>query len=148
MEEARTIYTSHVSRLFGINHCEEHTPLADHVIYSYLNKTQAVRIRETYTHPKLQPLFDILRSGISIRRSNGQLDSDWKLKDDPYDSPNLIRKQNNEWRCPMHKIMEDQMISKAIPLHTLFDDMDPDSEYRKCLATALRALSDGIYSGN
>jgi len=141
IEEAHSV---RVSRLFGIIHCSDHATEASRDIYSYMNKMLVVRMQETYTHPKLQPLFDILRSGVSIRRSSGILDPDWQLLDDPYDSLNLIKKHNGIWLCPMKK----EHMHKDVPLETLFAEMEPDSKHRKHLATALRALSDGIYSGN
>lgn len=141
------IHAACVSRLYGIMHCEDHKEVATRDVHSYMDTRQVVRIRDTYKHPKLKPLFDILRSGVSIRRSNGDLDPDWKLLDDPYDSMNIIKKQEEGWMCPMKKeIPLTAEFYKTVPLETLFADMD--SEQRTHLATALKALTDGIYSGD
>jgi hypothetical protein len=141
------IHAACVSRLYGIMHCEEHTKNAQRDIHLYMDKRQVVRMRDTYKHPKLKPLFDILRSGVTIRRSNGNLDPEWKILDDPYDSPNIIKKQEEGWMCPMKKEMSlENDIHKLVPLESLFAELDPASEQRTHLATALKALSDGIYS--
>ena len=86
----------------------------------------------------LSSLLKMYREGVYEYRAY------LELLDDPYDSLNLIKKHNGVWLCPMKK----EHMHKDVPLDTLFAKMDPDSKDKKHLATALRALSDGIYSGN
>jgi len=101
-----------------------------------------IRIADTYTHPVLKPLFDVLRRGVTIRRSNGDLDPGWKILDDPFHTPNLIRRQpNGSWYATFERL--DSTLTKGVCLNTIFDTTHP--EQLAILNTAIPAMDDGIY---
>jgi len=133
-------YSAHVSRLFGIQHCEEHGAQAERNVCAYMHKNKVVRMADTYTHPQIKPLFDILRSGVSIKRSNGMMDPGWKIEDDPFSTPNLIRQQEDGgWYATFGK----EQLTKGYVINTLFNEVQ--SEYLPILNTAISAMNEGIY---
>lgn len=136
-----------VSRMFGILHCDEHFDSASRDVGAYMNKNRVIRMLDTYTHPKLRPLFDILRAGIHVKRSNGQWEPDWRPMDDPFHTPNLIRKQHGQWVCTFQTTLDSMYdITKGVALQTIFDGMpNLGPGYMDCLANAIFAMDKGIY---
>ena len=139
------VYSAHVSRLFGIQHCENHAKEANRDVCAYMHKLQVIRMADTYTHPQLKPLFDILRNGVSVKRSSGMVDPDWKIDDDPFSTPNLIKRQGDEWYATFCKMGNDGL-TKGVPFSTLFDETQPES--LQILNTALSAMNEGIYKAD
>ena len=135
-----------VSHLFGIQACTDHIDLATRDVNAYMHRRRVVRVADTRYHPKLKPLFNILRSGVSLKRSSGLIDPGWKLRDDFYNRPNLIEKHGNMWLCEFYKPISAGVIDKSASLATIFDDVpDVPPTHLEHLATALEAMEKGIY---
>ena len=139
-------YSKRVTFRFGIIHCEEHADLATRDVHAYLHKKNLVRFGDAFSHPQIKPLFDILQKGTQIKRSSGLLDPGWQPLNDPYDSPNLIQKLNNDWYFTFHKGKGAEEITKSVPLRKIFDGVpDISADQMNCLNTAMQAMDDGIY---
>lgn len=135
-----------VSSHYGILHCKDHADTANRDIGAFLHTNSMIRVSETYSHPKILPLFDIFRKGIPVKRTSGERDPGWVPLDDPHDTPNLVRKVEGEWVCTFVKHTDRGNITKTISLHTIFEGAPnlPPS-HAECLARALVAMDEGLY---
>lgn len=148
-------YQTEMYHNFGIIHCSNHADDAIRDLRAFMNKANIVRMSDTFHTPTLKPLFDILRKGVPVMRSNGVLEIGWT----PYDThgtENLIKKISNEWFCPL-KSMENEdgtYVHKFISLNTLFskkpetlpNHLEDWDNVLQILNTALKALDAGIYT--
>ena len=134
----------YVSRLFGILHCANHRAEAKQDLYAYLDKHEIVRYYDACNHPNIRPLFQILAKGVSILRSIGEWDPDWKPYADAVESMNLLQKFEQDWWYLFSKTVQETEYLKAVPLSTLFGE-DNDPANIKILKEALHAMNEGIY---
>jgi hypothetical protein len=148
-------YQTEVYHNFGIIHCSDHASDATRDIHAFMNSAYIVRISDTYHISELKPLFDILRKGIPVMRSNGTLELGWTPYDS-YDTGAVIKKIANEWFCPLRSMENEDgyYVHKLVSLNALFSkkpDTLPDhlknwDSVLQILNTTLKALDVGIYA--
>ena len=109
-------YFKGVSYRYGILHCAEHSGHARHDIQDYMNSTGVARIGDVLEDTNTAPFFATIQDGIYVRRSNGTIDSGWKLLNDPVHSLNILQKQADGWVAQFYK--GDSI--KGVCLNTIF----------------------------
>lgn len=113
-----------VDRLFGVKACEEHKEHAEADMQSYMKKNKIIHVKDGIEIPEVKQLFDFLTDNIKIIRTNGNVDSEWKLNKNSYDFVPSFRKVDDDWRFPVIKITEDEMdfTTKNIRMSSMLDE--------------------------
>lgn len=127
---------------FGIIHCPEHQDSAKVDICAFMHKHKYVAMRDALRNPVLAPLFEILQRGVSVVRSNGQLQPGWTLLVDMFSPTCRLEGANGQWFCKF--VREEDDIQKTVPLNSLFTQDGSPSE-KNILIDAIAALDAGIY---
>ena len=126
---------------FGIRYCLNHKTQAQNDMRKYLIKKQLVfpdDIKESFPD-----VYSFLNSGIPLRRTNGNLDVNWKL-----DKQKMISK-NDEfgWVMCFYKLdRNSNKIVKNIPVSILMDDIAYSSYFKLLIKTLLKRLENGFYN--
>ena len=125
---------------FGIRYCLNHKTQAQKDMKKYLIEKQLVfsdDLKESFSD-----LYSIFNSGISLRRTNGKLDNNWKI-----DKQKMISK-NDEfgWVICFYKLDRDSnKIVKNIPLSIFIDDIAYSGCFKLLIKRLLNRLEKGFY---
>jgi len=126
------ISQTYVDYLFGIKHCSLHKSDATRDCNAYMHRNKLIDMRVAMSLPVLAPLFN--QSSFTVKRSNGDLETGWCLREGSYFEPRYICVFKGEWHAPMYK----EELVKHVPIKELLNAEDA--------ATVLAALETGIYA--
>ncbi len=134
-----------VDRLFGVKSCNEHKEHAEADMQSYMKKNKIIHVKDGIEIPEVKQLFDFLTDNMKIIRTNGNVESGWKLNKNSYDFVPSFRKVDDNWRFPVIKITEDEMdfTTKTIRMSLMLDerlDYMKDSKFIKLVKDACNSL--------
>jgi hypothetical protein len=84
----------------GIYVCDEHNKDGLRDCLAYLNRNKMIRIGDALSSPIIQPFLRALQSFFSIRRSDGSIESGWKIHLSFFNPYVYIQQINNKWCVP------------------------------------------------
>ena len=140
-----------VDRLFGVKACDEHKEHAEADMKSYMKKNKIIHVKDGIEIPEVKQLFDFLSDNMKILRTNGYVDSGWKLNKNAYDFIPSFKKVDDVWRFPAIKITEDEMdfTTKTIRMYAMLDERleyVKDSKFIKLVKDACDTLDSKLDS--
>jgi hypothetical protein len=121
------IYMVCVDRLFGLKTCPEHKANAKKDINAYMKKNKSIHAYRAMKNNDVKDFFNYFQNEMKVVRSNGVIDSGWKLMVNNFDSMPTIRFHNGEWLIPVIKMQEGR--DGVIKNIKLSDFLNPDLGY-------------------
>jgi hypothetical protein len=138
------------SHIFGIRHCAAHAAAARRDYGTFLHKIDKVALHDAYNNPQLRPLLIFLEmTDMNIRRTNGMIENNWRLRRPNYADFVRICKIGKDWCVPM---IHNSHITKNVPLVHFLEatilaanaNILPDN-FAQMVRDALMVLEAGIY---
>jgi len=130
----------------GIRYCTEHKASAKRDSNAYLHEHGMVKTRDALQHPVLGPFLSLMASPVYIRRSNGDVEGQWSLQNEPWHDEKLILSKNSTWYIPM--IHTKTETTKGVSLE-IFEDERVASlnnpAIRAQLPSIRALLEEGLY---
>jgi hypothetical protein len=122
---------------------EEHMRWARRDAKAWLHRNGHV-LREEYS---VEPLFqqtDLLTTYIKVKRTNGNIDDDWKIRKPVIDDFASLYFFNDEWHIPVIKNGDTEDIYKCIPISHL--KMSIGEEFYHLVDALITKLNTGFYT--
>ncbi len=143
-KQDETIKYIYVDRLFGVKACNEHNEHAESDMKSYMKKYNIVHVKEAILLPEVKELFDFLTDDMKIVRTNGTVDSGWKLLHNFYEFIPSFKKVDGVWRFPIMKETSDlDYTTKMVRISSMFDeklDYHKNENFSKLVENAISSL--------
>jgi hypothetical protein len=131
---------------FGIRYCAAHEWDARRDSNAYLHEAREVRTEHALAHPILGPFLALLKQSVSIRRTSGMIEDDWRLQYEPWSEFTTLRFIKDDWHIPM--IHSSSKIMKYVPLWT-FQESELRALHNPAISEHIESvqntLQEGIY---
>ena len=126
---------------FGIRYCLNHKNQAQNDMKKYLILKNLVFVEDVRI--KFPDVYSALNTGIPIRRTNGNLDSNWKL-----DKQKMILKNEFGWVISFYKLDSslNKILVKNIPLSIFIEDIAYSTYFKLLIKKLLFSLEKGFYN--
>ena len=149
-KQDETIKWIYVDRLLGMKVFNEHNENTESDMESYMKKHKIVHVKEAILLPEVKELFDFLTDDIKIVRTNGTVDSGWKLLHNFYEFFPSFKKVDGVWRFPVIKESSDlDYTTKMIHISSMFDkklDYHKSENFVKLVENAISSLETKVSS--
>ena len=138
------------SHIFGIRHCAAHATAARRDYGAFLHTIDKVALHDAYNNAQLNPLLIFLETtDMNIRRTNGTIENNWRLRQPNYADFIRICKIGDEWCVPM---IHNNHITKNVPLVHFIEPTilaananNLPENFTQMIRDALKILEAGIY---
>lgn len=149
-KQDETIKCIYVDRLFGVKACIEHNEHAESDMKSYMKKHNIIHVKEAILIPEVKELFDFLTDDMKNVRTNGTVDSGWKLLHNFYEFIPSFKKVDGVWRFPVIKETSDlDYVTKMVQISSMFDeklDYHKNKDFKKLVDNAISSIESKLAS--